>query len=119
MSEEPKYPQPVVDGYNYYALTGKDLAVIRVCVGRAAGKASAVDPEHDRQTIFGRFCRCPNIEIETIFTQWWKLGLINGCSGRIGSLPAGIRKLCSFAHTLPRRCRLRRFPAKIAYRRRC
>src|SRR5690348_16960152 len=119
MRKEPKYSQAIVDGYNHHAFTGKDLAVIRAGVGCAASKTSAVYPEHDGKAIFERFCRCPDVQVEAIFTQRRELGLINGRSGRIRRLPAGIGKLCSLAYAFPRSCRLWRFPAKIAYRRRC
>src|SRR4249919_867763 len=90
MGKESKDAKAVIDGDDDRAFTRQRLAVVRACSAKASGKASAVDPYHHWQAVFGGFGGRPDIQVKAIFAKRRQHGLIDGCCWRIRSLPAGI-----------------------------
>src|SRR5215218_6319803 len=69
MRHESKHSEPVVDRDDDDALRGHALAVVPRLRSIAAHKAAAVEINEHRQSFARGFRRCPNIEIETVFTH--------------------------------------------------
>ncbi len=119
MSQEPKRPEPVIDGDNDDAVPGEVCTVIEFLRSRAEDIAAAMDPEHDRQRPFAPADGSPHVEIEAVFACFGA-ELHPGEHRQQGHrfLRGGRAEVEAFPHSRPGMRRLRSAPAQLANGRR-
>src|SRR6516162_1234491 len=68
--QKTEYAQPVIDTDNDDSFLCEILAVIARLGTRSGLKSSAVKPHHDRETVLGRSCRRPDVQVQAILAHW-------------------------------------------------
>src|SRR4030042_244287 len=111
MRQETKRAKPVVKSNQHHTLIGQICAIILRIRALTEAISTAVYPYHYRQFVTGHLRRCPDIQVQAVFTGWCGIGR------KIGAVISHWRwtKLCTVFNPLPRSCRLRRFPAQVTY----
>src|SRR6185312_5139319 len=69
MGQKTKYSQPIVNGHHHDALCCNALAVVASLGAVAVDEAPAKKVDQHGESFSIRFCRSPNIQVETIFTD--------------------------------------------------
>ncbi len=112
MGKKAECAKTVVKGNNNGALGGKMLGIVLGSIAGAAKKTAAVNPEHYRiQFILGPG-RCPDIQVQAVFTAQDLL-----CPWRKTALYAAWTELRGGSDTGPGCRRLWRTPAIFTHRR--
>src|SRR3569832_920623 len=113
MREEAELAESIVERHDYDAALGEIGAVVELHGRATVHECPTIDPHHHRQLCGGRGVRGPDIERQAIFALLETLRVLSW------NLRADRPKICRIARAGPVRRRLRRAPAKIAYRRGC
>src|SRR5439155_2311953 len=119
MSQKPKHTQPVIKADKYDALLSDIRAIILILRSRPAHVSAAVNEHHYRQFFVGSLRGCPDIQIQTVFTDGDQPFMPGAAAlGFGGRLHARGGEMVRCPDSLPGDNRLRRTPAEIAYGRR-